>query len=158
MAADTSPTIIEYFLERSHRALEFAKYAFRGAYYPECCQNAHLSAELSIKALRFHSGDRHSEIIRSHNIPRLYEVLLQRLPRLRLLLDMASHINVFEEYSEYVEYVDQTKVPPVRPSDRYLKEDAEEAVKAATAILEAAEKIVQTVEAILRETTIPNTK
>lgn len=158
MAADTSPTMIEYFLERSHRALEFAKYAFRGAYYPECCQNAHLSAELSIKALRFHSGDRHSEIIRSHNIPRLYEVLLQRLPRLRLLLDMARHIDVFEEYSEYVEYVDQTKVPPVRPSDRYLRGDAEEAVKAATAILEAAEKIVLTVEAILKETTIPDTR
>lgn len=158
MAADTSPTMTEYFLERSQRALEFAKYAFQGAYYPECCQNAHLSAELSIKALRFHSGDRHSEIIRSHNIPRLYEVLLQRLPKLRLLLDMARHIDVFEEYSEYVEYIDQTKVPPVRPSDRYLREDAEEAVKAATAILEAAEKVVQTVEAIVRETTIPDTR
>ena len=146
MAESRNLTTAEAFLHHARRDLQFARYAFDGNWFPECCEHAHDSAEQSLKAVLFHIGlvDA-TQVIRSHNVPALHGNLLPRLPMLR---ELSEAVNVFKRYDEYVKYARQT-VPPALRTESYGETDAETAMSAAEEILKAAQQIVESAESII---------
>ena len=143
----TSPSakspLVDDWLEESRCALTAAKDNFTMGHYWACCFMSHLSAEKSLKALKYFTGSK-PETLRTHSLLELYDDLL---PKLAGLAEVAKDVELLDGYAVSTRYM---MLPErVSPHDRFGKNEGKEAIPAAERIYQAASRITKLAEGII---------
>jgi len=119
-------------LDQADNDLEFARYAYQGKFFHQVCFVAHQCAEKALKSLHYAAGARS---VVGHSVVGLLARLIEKHPDLDVLQDLAAELDLYYIPTRYPNGLIEGT-----PHQAFTRSQAEHAMKAAEAVLEAARR------------------
>jgi HEPN domain-containing protein len=119
-------------LDQAENDLAFARHAHQGEFFHQVCFIAHQCAEKALKALHYAAGARN---VIGHSAAGLLGTLAAKHPDLLVLRDLAAELDLYYIPTRYPNALIEGT-----PHRAFTRSQAERAMQAAEAILDAARK------------------
>jgi HEPN domain-containing protein len=119
-------------IDQAENDLAFARHAHQGQFFHQVCFVAHQCAEKALKALHYAAGARN---VIGHSAAGLLVHLLAKHPDLEMLRDVAAELDLYYIPTRYPNGLIEGT-----PHQAFTRAQAEHALKAAEAVLDAARR------------------